>query len=481
MNLKLKFLSSIVQPWETLNERLTEKLTVDSNISDLINIAEGLAIRLNHFPEIAKKSNLRGEKGFTAYQIIIDLANSTKHENLKGDKAVTMEVSSQFEFLEGHFRFIRNCINVHHPEHGRFDFLQIAWETADFLSKRLELNIFWKPKILEAPRVIEEFVYIGLDLANQISFESIRYEVLIKEPSGELVPFDPPEHTVITEDLNVIAAGNYFEYLENLIRNSIASNETLQMRTEVPYRSKKAGSQIAYLIQGVHRCGIEIFDSEEDIMIEDVDEWIEYLLELELDKLILIVKGTLTPKVVNHLSVLQSELYILNINSERARSIPLHFFNITLKQNTIGLVKVDSIVLNISSSVEKEVKQFLDPSVLEHRFSLDGENMIGLKSLLLSFVKPRPDQTNGTRDIKLDPEKGRAVYIKGLEEFYRVGLTAKFEWAMTIEDMKAPVMIFDQYLFGVSKWTLKVFSPSLGTELGMNVTKFGRTEAAGII
>ena len=62
MHLPLKFATDIIKPWEMLNKELIKQNSIDSNISDLISIAGGLAVKLSHFPKNANRKDIKTNK-----------------------------------------------------------------------------------------------------------------------------------------------------------------------------------------------------------------------------------------------------------------------------------------------------------------------------------------------------------------------------------------------------------------------------------
>jgi hypothetical protein len=282
MHLGLRFATDIIRPWERLNQELINQNSIDSEVSDFINNATNLAVKLSHFGEVAGRKDIRTNKKSIPFNIIVDLADAIKHNDVNPDRNTRLYISSLFEGTEeGAFRFIRNSIKVTHNKYGLFDFLQISKEAANFVLTNLNLIIYWNPPLLEAPPIFSDKVFLGVYFEHQITWTGLNIEFFKRNDIGELVHYDPPSWLFELRSPLAINTHNYYEYIVQLLRRSIASNSTLIQNPGFKLQGSSSEENFVIdvvIIQKVHltevKTVVKIVNSEEISL--------GYLQELEI-------------------------------------------------------------------------------------------------------------------------------------------------------------------------------------------------------
>jgi len=175
----IRYISEIVKPWEHLNLQLASPLSMNPNVNDFITNANSLAVTIKHFPESIlkiKPENL--VKQSKSYEIISDLADSSKHGELrKRERECKLSVSSMFERnSEAKVRFLRNKITIIHNGYGKIDFMECAMESALFLSHKLEEWNDWTPKTYNNSGEFSNEIKVHASQKNQILWTGMQLE-----------------------------------------------------------------------------------------------------------------------------------------------------------------------------------------------------------------------------------------------------------------------------------------------------------------
>ena len=177
----IRYISEIVKPWETLNRQLASPFSMNPAINDFVTAASSLAVSIKHIPEaILKIKPDTLAKQSKTYEIISDLADSTKHGELrKHERECRLSVSSQFERnSEAKVRFLRNKISIHHNNYGRIDFMECAMETALFLSNKLDEWNNWTPQIYNNSGVFSNEIKVHASRQHQIIWNGMQLEFI---------------------------------------------------------------------------------------------------------------------------------------------------------------------------------------------------------------------------------------------------------------------------------------------------------------
>jgi hypothetical protein len=483
MNLKLKFVTEIVRPFEVLNQSLIQQNSIDSDVSDYIAQAEMIAIRLNHLPEIANKKHLRGHKDCPAYQIIIDLANSRKHGvNTKALSIAELSVSAMFEYKDEKYRFIRNALYIIHPVHGRVDFLKLVIETAEFISLNLGLNIFWNPEIREAESVFTENPSLLNEYKNQISYNAFQIQIFKRNKNGDLEFFDPPNISIQIEEVKYNFT-TFSDYIFFLLNNSISHGEYIDLNPIFDLKESEQSIQLPFAIIGRFVIGVNIFNDDQFLTVNEVKYWESILAQIKMDEVILIVRTELSDAVKKYICQETNKIYVVKTQFTKATNLPINFFRKTINQNNISVTKIQNFTLNIKQEDEHHFRESIDLNKLGNVFSRDRENLLSPMSLISSFINPKMDELSGTKKIHIKPTDQQDIFIKINNKFVKVGMSTEIDWIVKTYSIKAPILSFESYINGISIWNLHAFINlnKIETEVTLKAIKYGNTSAIGLI
>ncbi|OWP83546.1 hypothetical protein BWK59_09975 [Flavobacterium davisii] len=184
----IRFISEIVKPWETLNQKLAAPFSMNPAINDFITIANALTVSIKHLPEAIAKIKLEVlAKELQSYEIISDLADSLKHGELrKPERECKLSVSSMFERNEiAEVRFLRNRISIQHNTYGKIDFIECAMESAIFIAKKLNIKTDWNPKIFNNSGEFSNEIKVHASKQNQITWNGMALEFVQLNENGK--------------------------------------------------------------------------------------------------------------------------------------------------------------------------------------------------------------------------------------------------------------------------------------------------------
>jgi len=103
-------------------------------------------------------------------------------------------IESQFEYLhDSLFRFVRNVVVINHASMGKFDFMATAREAIGYWIKKLSMPIAWTPAFAEGSPEFHNEAALYFNPKHQIHMDSVKIQIVSRNSTGELVPFDPPE------------------------------------------------------------------------------------------------------------------------------------------------------------------------------------------------------------------------------------------------------------------------------------------------
>ena len=491
--LSLKFATDIIRPWEKLNTELINQNMIDRNISDFISIAGDLAVKISHFPEIANQKHIRSNKSSIDFNIIVDIADASKHKDLENEaRKNELSISSMFEGNdEETFRFIRNKIVVSHNKYGKYDFLEISKRAAHFLFLKLNMTLMWNPQILEAPKVFTEKVHLNIYFTYQIAWTGLCIEFVKKNADGELIPYDPPTWLFEMRSPLAINAQTYYDYVVQLIQKSV--NNGIEIKVKTPFLLSDSMSNETFIAdisysdfdkQSENVTVIKILDKK-DCTLSEIYEFEKVLSEIGANQIILVSKKDFTREIKELVSNSMSNIYLVTINKFDAENIPLGYFKIKYIHNHIKMTAINKAVLGVLKEDEHLFAQLKGKSIndLGDNFSLDKVNLISFTTLCLQLIKNKDNKIKGQTYINLKPRDRKNIFLKINETFVKIGIEVDFEWAIEINELHTPILVFNKSEFGISIWNLETYfnSPSGGVVLKIPVTKYGDTSAIGMI
>lgn len=480
MQYKLKFVNDIIRPWEILNNELIKQNSIDSNISYFISIASDIAIKINHFPEILKRNDLRSGSKF---KIIVHLANSLKHNIKERKKKCKLSISSFFEVnSENKFRFIRNSIRVEHLKEGKFDFLELTKETILYLISKLNFNLFWNPKVLECPLIFEDEVFLNLVYKNQIAWSGMQIEFFKRNDEGILSHYDPPNWLFKLESPSEITATSYFDYIYTVLRNSINPEDIIETNVLI-LDAKKQNIKVDFIIKNNIQIIKLILCGE--ISINYIQEWNNILVNSKASELIFISRIIISKEIKEFICLNTKNIFLIELTSFEAINIPLNFFRISVNHNSLKIKSFKDFKLGILDENKHLFENFSGKplSELNKNFSRDKENLLSLFDLCLSFIKPKNRENYGIKKLSIKPRDKVDIFFKINDNFIKVGIEVEFKWYCDSNTFIAPILKFDKNIQGFSIWKLISFFKleSHITSVEFSVIKYGKTTAVGII
>lgn len=188
---EIKFITEIIKPWEKLNLELGKPYLLNNDISDFTNQANLLAVSLKHILEatqgIEPKTLISQSR---SYEIISDLADSSKHGKLKkNSRECKLYLASMHERRNDvKVRFLRNLITIHHNTYGKIDFMECSRDCGLFISKKL--NIDWTPQILNNSGEFTNEIRLHASKNNQIAITAMQFQFVELNEKGEYVNVD---------------------------------------------------------------------------------------------------------------------------------------------------------------------------------------------------------------------------------------------------------------------------------------------------
>lgn len=188
-----RFISEIVRPWETLNNELGTPFALNPEINDYVTRAVSLAVSIKHLPEALQKLKPKDLSSRNkAYEIISDLADSSKHGELR-DTTRECKLSSASIYERNNdatVRFLRNGINVTHNNYGKVDFLKISMEAALFIANELGFQIQWTPELKSNTGAFSDKISLHIGKAQQSFWQGMEFQFVQKTGPDEYEPID---------------------------------------------------------------------------------------------------------------------------------------------------------------------------------------------------------------------------------------------------------------------------------------------------
>lgn len=491
MILQLKFVTEIIKPWEQLNKDLVKKYLINSDVSDFLSIAGDLALRLSHFPELANRKDIRTNKDSIPFNIIVDVADALKHNNLKDERNNKLLISSLFEGNEDNkFRFIRNSIKIHHNTYGISDLLEVVREAAQFVFKKLNFQLFWSPQILEGPNEFNDEVSLSILYTYQIAWTGFQLEFFKRGKEGELVAYDPPTLPFKLQSPISINTNTLLEYVEILLSRSINPESILLSAISLPIDSSH--SDEAYKFDFIIKTPgekdeyisiVQIVDNE--IQISDIENLADTLTKVNANEIILVSKTNFSNEIHEYVCHNSQNIYLVELKNLEANNIPLHFFKVSIQHNDLKLKSLQNFKLNVLEKDQELFKNLSGKPLKETGkcFSLDKKNMLSIIDLCLRLIKPKNEELNGTKKVFIKPTDKIKVYYKIDETFIKVGLSVDFDWIIEQRMIKMPILSFEKNNQGVSIWNL-ISTIKIGENeniIKMSAIKYGDTTAVGIL
>lgn len=483
MSLNLRFVTNIIRPWERLNFELINQISVDSSISDFITMAEDLAVRLSHFPEIAGKSSVRTNKKSVEFNIIVDIADATKHNSLDSEERNNkLSISSLFEGRDDEtFRFIRNKIIVEHTKYGKVDFLEISKKAAEFLFSQLRLKIFWKANILEAPYIFSDKVALDIFYNHHIVWNGLQIEFFRKDKSGELLHYDPTKLQFELRSHDKISGKNFSDYLYQLLKTSIGLESTIHIN---PIRKTNNINKVNFTIKTIENrelISVKLVSKEYALGKEKFKRVLE---NINYEDLIIISQTDFSQNIKEYVCSIEN-VSLVSINNYDAVNIPIGFFKIKAKHSNLKLTSIGKTVIGVLQEDSELFARFQNKSIAETGkvFSLDKLNLMTFKELCLSQIVVKNGKTKGHMSLNYKPRDKKDFFIKIEDKFVKIGIQIDFEWATEIKELRSPILTFNKTQMGVSLWNLETFFPAENgnTHIKLPVIKYGNTAAFGFL
>ncbi len=188
-----RFISEIVRPWETLNNELGTPFALNPEINDYVTKAVSLAIAIKHLPEVMQKIKPKDlSTKNRAYEIISDLADSSKHGELR-DVSRECRLTSSSIYERNHdatVRFLRNGITITHNNYGKVDFLKIAMEAALFIANELGLQLQWLPKLRSNSGAFSDKINLHIGKDQQSFWQGMEFQFVQMIGPDEYEPID---------------------------------------------------------------------------------------------------------------------------------------------------------------------------------------------------------------------------------------------------------------------------------------------------
>ena len=492
MHLPLKFVTDIIRPWEKLNLELINQNSIDKDISDIITIAGDLAVKISHFPETANKKSVRTIKSSEDFNIIVDIADSWKHNDSPDENRNSkLSISSLFEGNdEGTFRFIRNKIVVKHNKYGINDFLEVSKKAAQFLFFQLNLSLHWNPSILEAPYLFSKTVFLNIFYTHQIAWNGLSIEFVKKNNKGQLVHYDPPKWQFELRSPLVINTKDYHSYIIQLIKNSISNENTVDINVSLKLSDTNSDNFfIADMIfndfdSENEKTIVKILDKKE-LTLTNLNDFQNVLSIIKATRLFLVSQIEFPKEIKEAVSNSITNIYLITLEKLEAENVPIGFFKNTYKHSNLIVTSVTKSVMGVLAADQHLFSTLKGKPAgeLGEVFSFDKINLMSFQTLCLSQVKRKKDKLNGTTTINCKPRDKRNIFIKIHDEFIKIGLEVVFEWEQEIKELHMPILSFEKHKQGISIWNLETFNNSSKgiIHLKIPVTKYGDTSAIGMI
>ncbi len=486
----LKFVNDIIRPWENLNQLLVIQNSIDHSLSEIITTAEDLSIKLSHFPEAVGQSSLRTNKSSIAFNIVVDIADASKHDKLSDvNRNNNLTISSIFEGNEeGLFRFIRNKINIDHSRYGKSDFLEVFKKAVNFIITKLQLGLFWDPDILDAPNLFTDKVFLSIHYQHQVTWTGLKIEFVKKNEHGELVHFDPPEWLFELRSYHGIKANNYPEFIYQLLRNSIDSGIVINANSNLPINNTSDKYLADFTLGSTSSSNSEIAIVkilESKCSIEDIKYFHQLLLKTSAKSVILISEIEYSNSVKELVCKSFENIYLIKVCLNEAMNAPLRFFEIKYQHSHISMTSLLDPAIGVTQDKQHLFAELsgIPLNDLGERFSLDKKSLLNFRSLCLAHVKQKDQKTSGHVKLSYKPRDKHDIFIKIGEDFIKIGLEVEFDWASKNLELRMPILTFDKDHTGVSIWKLETYieSESGSVPLSFRVLKYGDTSAIGMI
>lgn len=202
MKIEHKFINDILKPWDELNELLSLPYCVEPSLSTITKMATDIAISISHFAENSGiKNRIEVAKDCLNNQLMIDIADMTKHKKLKRpERENKINVVSLFEYIEpSKFKFLRNKIIIDHNTYGKSDFIETSLNAILYWTPLLNLDV--KRKLTIKDNNISEKATLIFNPKYCIHAEKTTYNFLKKTEGDLLVDFNPPKFYIEIVDL----------------------------------------------------------------------------------------------------------------------------------------------------------------------------------------------------------------------------------------------------------------------------------------
>lgn len=487
-----RFISDIIRPWEELNVLLSKQYLIDPAVSDIIRVAGSLSIAIKHFLEVLGRKGISAGEEAQSYNIISDVADGYKHgalrDNSRNNDLIT---SSLFEGNEeGKFRFIRNKVTIKHNRYGDLDFLEVSKQAVLFFIKRLNLNIFWNPPILENPNPFHGEVFLYLHHEHQVALTGLQLQIefLKRNQLGELVHYDPPSWKFSLISPTAKTDGTYLDYLTQLFKKSVSEDSVVESKAFLPVLNSPSGTtrECDITIRRQNSLTIvKVLDENTQHQDIDFEDLKRYLEEVGAQHLICVSREEFSEKIKAKAIQSSNTVQLVTIKSSTAESIPLGFFNIKIRHLHIKLTALHKVVFKISKEDEAAFGSLRAKTLkdIDNKFSLDKKSLMSFRLICLEMLNTEETQDKGRTLLKHDTRDEPLIYYKTDEVFVKVGFEVDLEWAKETVELPVSVLSYERNDSGADVWIIDICKESTGGKFGwkMPPAKFGNTAAFGIL
>lgn len=188
-----QFTTEIIDKWESLNALLGEQFAHDPNDVLLIRHAGRLAGSIRQFAETAGLDSKDAVVESPDLAVICEAADS-KQAGLfaSASKKNILSIAAHYEADgNGKYKFLRNVITVESRSAGKRDLLDAARLAAQFLVRRLSIDINWKPEISVSKALFHTEVVLQIGPNAKDNRTAVNIQFVKRGPNGAFEPYNP--------------------------------------------------------------------------------------------------------------------------------------------------------------------------------------------------------------------------------------------------------------------------------------------------
>jgi len=197
-----RFITNIIRPWNELNAVLSRRYALQPDYCDITRMCGSLAVSIKHEAEFAGIPRGTVDTESPENKLMSDVGDAYKHGTLKNSaRQNQLRVASVFEVNDsGHFRFIRNKVNIQHSSLGVSDFMLTSGKAIEYWIRKLGLNTGWQASITEAEDAFYDHAFLFFCPQYQVETECIDLHFHSRDCHNQLTPVDPEEVRFVLYD-----------------------------------------------------------------------------------------------------------------------------------------------------------------------------------------------------------------------------------------------------------------------------------------